>query len=54
MALAGGSFDVVCEIWCRNNEHLLETLVTVRALDGVGVVKSNTCLEIINEEYRIG
>jgi Lrp/AsnC family transcriptional regulator for asnA, asnC and gidA len=54
VALAGGSFDLVCEVWCRDNEHLLETLDTVRALDGVGVVQSNTYLEIIKEDYLIG
>jgi Lrp/AsnC family transcriptional regulator for asnA, asnC and gidA len=54
VALAGGSFDVVCEVWCRDNEHLLATLDTVRALDGVGVVQSNTYLEIIKEDYLIG
>jgi hypothetical protein len=44
----------VYEVWCRDNEHLLATLDTVRALDGVGVVQSNTYLEIIKEDYRIG
>jgi Lrp/AsnC family transcriptional regulator for asnA, asnC and gidA len=54
VALAGGSYDLVCEVWCRHNEHLLATLDTVRALDGVGVVQSNTYLEIIKEDYLIG
>jgi len=54
VALAGGSYDLVCEVWCRDNEHLLETLDTIRGLDGVGLVQSNTYLEIIKEDYLIG
>lgn len=54
VALAGGSFDLVCEVWCRDNDHLLETLDTIRSLDGVGLVQSNTYLEIMKEDYLIG
>lgn len=54
VALAGGSYDLVCEVWCRDNLHLLETLDVVRSLDGVGLVQSNTYLDIMKEDYLIG
>jgi len=54
VALSGGTYDLVCEVWCRNYPHLLEILDTVRAIDNVGVVQSNTYLEILKEDYRLG
>ena len=54
VAVTGGRFDVVCEVWCRNYEHLLNTLDIVRGFDDIGVVQSNTYLEILKEDYRLG
>ncbi len=54
VALSGGSYDLICEVWCRDYEHLLATLDTVRAIDDVGVIQSNTYLEILKEDYRLG
>lgn len=54
VALSGGAYDLVCEVWCRNYPHLLEILDSVRAIDNVGVVQSNTYLEILKEDYRLG
>jgi DNA-binding Lrp family transcriptional regulator len=54
VALTSGSYDLVGEVWCRDNAHLLDTLDSIRSLDGVGAVVSNTYLEIEKEEYRLG
>jgi DNA-binding Lrp family transcriptional regulator len=54
VALTSGSYDIAGEVWCRDNEHLLDTLDTIRTLEGVGTVVSNTYLEIEKEEYRLG
>jgi hypothetical protein len=45
---------LLCEVWCRNYLHLLDTLDFVRAIENVGVVQSNTYLEILKEDYRLG
>jgi Lrp/AsnC family transcriptional regulator for asnA, asnC and gidA len=54
VALSGGAYDLVCEVWCRNHPHLLEILDSVRSIANVGVVQSNTYLEILKEDYRLG
>jgi len=54
VALTSGSYDLAGEVWCRDNAHLLDTLDVVRSLDGVGSLVSNTYLEIVKEEYRLG
>jgi Lrp/AsnC family transcriptional regulator for asnA, asnC and gidA len=53
VALSGGSYDLICEVWCRNYEHLLNTLDTVRSIEDVSAVQSNTYLEILKEDYRL-
>jgi DNA-binding Lrp family transcriptional regulator len=53
IAATGGRFDIVCEVWCRDNRHLLQTLDEIRAMPGVGTVESGTFLEVVKQEYRI-
>ena len=54
LALTSGSYDLAGEVWCRDNAHLLDTLDSIRSLEGVGSLVSNTYLEIEKEEYRLG
>ncbi len=53
IAATGGRFDIVCEVWCRDNRHLLQTIDEIRAFPGVGTVESGTFLEVVKQEYRI-
>jgi Lrp/AsnC family transcriptional regulator for asnA, asnC and gidA len=53
VALTSGSYDLAGEVWCRDNEHLLDILDAIRSLDGVSAVVSNTYLEIEKEAYRL-
>ncbi len=54
VAITNGSYDIAGEVWCRDNAHLLDTLDTVRSIEGIGALVSNTYLEIEKEEYRLG
>jgi len=54
LALTSGSYDLAGEVWCRDNAHLLDTLDSIRSLEGVSSLVSNTYLEIEKEEYRLG
>ena len=53
VAAASGRFDAVCEVWCRDDDHFLDTLDSIRVLKGVADVQTGTYLEIVKEKYRI-
>jgi len=53
VAATSGRFDALCEVWCRDNDHFLDTLDSVRMLEGVADVQTGTYLEIVKEEYRL-
>lgn len=53
VAVTSGRYDFVCELWCRDDGHLLATLDALRALPGVGPVESCTYLEIVKEQYQV-
>lgn len=53
VAAASGRFDAVCEVWCRDDVHFLDTLDAVRTIKGIANVQTGTYLEIVKEKYRI-
>ncbi|MCC6222509.1 MAG: Lrp/AsnC family transcriptional regulator [Thermoleophilia bacterium] len=48
-----GRYDLVCELWCRDDHHLLATLDALRGLPGVRSVESCTYLDIVKEQYQV-
>jgi Lrp/AsnC family transcriptional regulator for asnA, asnC and gidA len=53
VAVVGGRFDLTCEVWARDDEHLFSLLERVRSIDSVSSVQAAIHLEIIKEEYRL-
>lgn len=53
VAATSGRFGVVCEVWCRDEEHLLDILDEVRSVPGITDVESATYLEIVKEQFRL-
>jgi DNA-binding Lrp family transcriptional regulator len=53
IAATGGRYDIISEVWCRDNRHLLEILDEIRALPGVRTVESATFLQVVKQEFRI-
>ncbi len=53
VAAASGRFDAIGEVWCRDDEHFLDTLDGIRMLDGIADVQTGTYLEIVKEQYRL-
>lgn len=53
VAAASGRFDAVGEVWCRDNDHFLDTLDSIRTIDGIAEVQTGTYLEIVKEHYRL-
>jgi Lrp/AsnC family transcriptional regulator for asnA, asnC and gidA len=52
LVLTTGTYDILAEIICRDNAHLLEFLTQrLRAVEGVRNTETFTYLEIIKEAY---
>jgi DNA-binding Lrp family transcriptional regulator len=54
LAATLGRYDLMCEVWCRDDAHLVQTLESVRAIPGARRVGSAPYLSIIKEQYRVG
>jgi len=53
VAATSGRCGLVGEVWCRDRDHLLDILDTVRAIDGVADVETAVYLDIVKEQYRL-
>jgi DNA-binding Lrp family transcriptional regulator len=53
IAATSGRYDLAIELWCRDNNHLLDSVDRIRALDRVGIVAPHMMLDVVKEEYRI-
>ncbi|MDD3827843.1 MAG: Lrp/AsnC family transcriptional regulator [Anaerolineaceae bacterium] len=52
LVLCAGSFDILVEVVCRDNAHLLRFLSeNLRALEGVRATETFVYLEIVKETY---
>ncbi|MFZ5918398.1 MAG: Lrp/AsnC family transcriptional regulator [Chloroflexota bacterium] len=52
LVLTTGTYDILAEVICRNNAHLLEFLTErLRAVEGVRNTETFTYLEIVKEAY---
>lgn len=51
-AVCSGTFDILCEVICRDNDDLLRLLQEVRKISGVSHIETLTVLKIRKEDWR--
>lgn len=51
-AVCSGTFDILCEVICRDNDDLLRLLQEVRKIPGVSHIETLTVLKIQKEDWR--
>ena len=54
VVLTAGRFDLLAEVLCADNDHLLEVMTDLRALDGVSSVEAHTYLRLTKQTYAWG
>lgn len=54
VVLTAGRFDMLVEVLCRDNDHLLEILSDLRGLDGVASLEAHTYLKLTKQSYDWG
>ena len=54
VVLTAGRFDMLVEVLCADNEHLLKVLNDLRALDGVVSLEAQTYLRLAKQTYAWG
>jgi len=54
VVLTAGRFDMLVEVLCADNDHLLDVLSELRALDGVLSLEAQTYLRLTKQTYAWG
>ena len=54
VVLTAGRFDVLVEVLCTDNDHLLEVIGDLRSLDGVSSTETFTYLRLTKQTYAWG
>lgn len=54
VVLTAGRFDLLVEVLCSDNDHLLEVLSDLRELEGVSSVEAHTYLRLAKQTYAWG
>ena len=55
VVVTAGSFDILCEVVCEDDDHLLELLTTrVRAIPGVTTTETFVYLKLAKQHYDWG
>lgn len=54
VVVTAGRFDLLVEVLCADNDHLLEVINDLRALDGVASVETHTYLRLTKQTYAWG
>ncbi len=54
VVLTAGRFDLLVEVLCADNDHLLEVMSDLRALEGVSSVEAHTYLRLTKQTYAWG
>lgn len=54
VVITAGSFDLLTEVVCRNDDHLLEILQRLRAVDGVLSTEAFVYLKLRKQTYSWG
>ncbi len=54
VVMTAGRFDLIVEVLCTDNDHLLEVMADLRALDGVSSLEAHTYLRLTKQTYAWG
>jgi Lrp/AsnC family transcriptional regulator, regulator for asnA, asnC and gidA len=54
VVITAGSFDLLCEVVCRDDDHLLEILQRMRAVEGVSSTEAFVYLKLRKQTYTWG
>jgi Lrp/AsnC family transcriptional regulator for asnA, asnC and gidA len=54
VVITAGSFDLLCEVVCRDDDHLLEILQRLRAVEGVMATEAFVYLKLRKQTYSWG
>jgi len=54
VVMTAGRFDLIVEVLCTDNDHLLEVMAELRALDGVASLETHTYLRLTKQTYAWG
>jgi Lrp/AsnC family transcriptional regulator for asnA, asnC and gidA len=54
VVLTSGRFDMLVEVLCTDNDHLVDVLSDLRGLDGVSSVEAHTYLRLTKQTYAWG
>lgn len=54
VVMTAGRFDLLVEVLCADNDHLLEVINDLRSLNGVSSVETNTYLRLTKQTYAWG
>lgn len=54
VVLTAGRFDLLVEVLCADNDHLLDVMSDLRGLDGVSSVEAHTYLRLTKQTYAWG
>jgi Lrp/AsnC family transcriptional regulator for asnA, asnC and gidA len=54
VVITAGSFDVIVEVVCEDDDHLLETVARIRAVDGVDSTETLVYLGLRKQTYAWG
>jgi Lrp/AsnC family transcriptional regulator for asnA, asnC and gidA len=54
VVMTAGRFDLLVEVLCADNDHLLKVLNDLRSLDGVSSVEAHTYLKLTKQTYAWG
>jgi Lrp/AsnC family transcriptional regulator for asnA, asnC and gidA len=54
VVITAGSFDLLTEVVCRNDDHLLDTLQRIRAVEGIVSTEAFVYLKLRKQTYTWG
>ena len=54
VVMTAGRFDLIIEVLCTDNDHLLSVMAELRALDGVSSLEAHTYLRLTKQTYAWG
>lgn len=54
VVITGGAFDVLAEVVCEDDEHLLESLAQIRGVEGVESTDTFVYLKLRKQTYAWG
>jgi Lrp/AsnC family transcriptional regulator for asnA, asnC and gidA len=54
VVITAGSFDLLCEVVCRDDDHLLEIIQRMRSVEGVASTEAFVYLKLRKQTYSWG